>query len=122
MTDMQRRHLTIAPTTSEPDELWREVAGSVLRRRRLAQGRTLQQVATRAGLSAQYLSEIERGRKEPSSEMLESICGALGLRLADLLIAGADLLGAGPVLRLGLPGSQTAPTLSRPSGPLLLAG
>ncbi len=119
---MQRRHLTIAPTTSEPDELWREVAGSVLRRRRLAQGRTLQQVATRAGLSAQYLSEIERGRKEPSSEMLESICGALGLRLADLLIAGADLLGAGPVLRLGLPGSRTAPTLSRPSGPLLLAG
>jgi len=123
MTEAQRRHLTSLPgVTPEPDQLWRDVAGSVLRRRRLSQGWTLQQVALRAGLSAQYLSEIERGRKEPSSEMLESVCGALGLRLVDLLIAGADLLGTGHVLRLGFSGSRVQPSPARPIGPVLLAG
>jgi transcriptional regulator with XRE-family HTH domain len=123
MTEPQQRHLVpVPPAAAEPDQLWRNVAGAVLRGRRLAQGRTLQQVADRAGLSAQYLSEIERGRKEPSSEMLESICGALGIRLADLLIAGADLLGTGRAVHLGFSGSRTGPSLGRPSGPVLLAG
>src|SRR6478735_6708251 len=123
MTEPQQRHLVpVPPAAAEPDQLWRNVAGAVLRGRRLAQGRTLQQVAARAGLSAQYLSEIERGRKEPSSEMLDSICGALGIRLVDLLIAGVDLLGSGSVVRLGFSGSRTVPSPARPSGPVLLAG
>ena len=81
-----------APPVISRDPLWRELAGQVLRAERIDQGRTLQQVAERAGVSPQYLSEVERGRKDPSSEMLESICGALGLRLVDLLASSGRLL------------------------------
>jgi len=82
----------------------REVFGRLLRRVRLRQGRTLAEVASRARVSAQYLSEVERGRKEPSSEVLAAVCTALGVDLPDLLAAaGRDLLAArpvAPVLRL----------------------
>ncbi len=64
--------------------LWREAVGGTLREERTAQERTLADVAGEAGVSTQYLSEVERGRKEPSSEVLEAVGGALGLRLADL--------------------------------------
>ena len=65
--------------------LLRGLIGSVLRRVRLAQGRTLRDVADAARVSVPYLSEVERGRKEPSSELLAAICTALDLQLADLL-------------------------------------
>jgi transcriptional regulator with XRE-family HTH domain len=65
--------------------LLRFAIGRVLRRLRQAQGRTLQNVADAAGVSLAYLSEVERGRKEVSSEILESICRALGINLPDLL-------------------------------------
>src|ERR1700710_2246056 len=81
----------------QPDPLWRELAGRVLRCERVEQGRTLQQVAERAGVSPQYLSEVERGRKDASSEMLETICGALGLKLSDLLWASGRALRTEPV-------------------------
>lgn len=68
----------------EPEPLWREAVGRELREERTAAGRTLAAVAERAGVSTQYLSEVERGRKEPSSEVLGAVAGALGLRLADL--------------------------------------
>jgi len=60
-----------------------------LRSARVAQGRTLSQVALRAGISLGYLSEVERGVKEVSSEMLASICGALGVPLSHVLAASA---------------------------------
>ncbi|MFE1955517.1 helix-turn-helix domain-containing protein [Streptomyces sp. NPDC059524] len=69
----------------EQEPLWRHVVGDVLRRRRRAQGRTLQDVADTAGISMPYLSEMERGRKEASSEMLAAVAGALGLGLVDVL-------------------------------------
>ena len=65
--------------------LLRTAIGAVLRRLRLRQGRTLQDVADAAGVSMPYLSEIERGRKEASSEILAGICRALGIGLPDLL-------------------------------------
>lgn len=65
--------------------LLRRVIGAVLRRVRLRQRLTLREVAQRAGVSLAYLSEIERGRKEASSEVLAAICAALGLHLVDLL-------------------------------------
>ncbi len=68
----------------EPEPLWREAVGRELREERRTAGRTLADVATDAGVSTQYLSEIERGRKEPSSEVLGAVAGALGLRLVDL--------------------------------------
>ncbi|HEU0239248.1 MAG TPA: helix-turn-helix transcriptional regulator [Mycobacterium sp.] len=69
----------------EPGPLWREVLGRSLRAIREEQGVRLVDIAGRAGISPQYLSEIERGRKEPSSEMIAAITGALGVDLADLL-------------------------------------
>jgi transcriptional regulator with XRE-family HTH domain len=65
--------------------LLRGLIGMVLRRVRLGQGRTLRDVADAARVSVPYLSEVERGRKEPSSELLAAICDALGLDLTDLL-------------------------------------
>lgn len=67
-----------------PEPLWREAAGGVLREERHQQRRTLADVAERAGVSTQHLSEVERGRKEASSEVLEAVAGALGLRLAEI--------------------------------------
>jgi transcriptional regulator with XRE-family HTH domain len=64
--------------------LWREAVGRELRAERTSQGRRLTDVAAGAGVSMQYLSEVERGLKEPSSEVLEAVAGELGLRLVDL--------------------------------------
>lgn len=68
-----------------PRRLLRTLLGAVLRRTRLAQGRTLAEVARAARVSMPYLSELERGRKEASSEVLAATCDALGIQLADLL-------------------------------------
>jgi len=65
--------------------LLRRLIGSLLRRTRLRQGLTLREVAALARVSVAYLSEVERGRKEVSSEVLAAICTALGLQLTDLL-------------------------------------
>ncbi len=90
--------------TARPETvLWRDVLGGELRGERRRQGRTLAEVAGTAGLSTQYLSEIERGLKDPSSEMLGAVAGALGLRLVDLTARVTRTLAA------------------RPSGPVALA-
>jgi len=84
--------------------LLRRVLGEGLRRTRLEQGRTLADVAAAARVSMQYLSELERGRKEASSEILDALCDALTVDFADLLtdvgrpvIEGRD---RAPVVRL----------------------
>jgi transcriptional regulator with XRE-family HTH domain len=69
--------------------------GEALRRERLAQGRTLKEVAEAARISMPYLSELERGRKEASSEVLAAAARALGLSLGDLLIRVHSDLTAG---------------------------
>lgn len=66
------------------DPLWRELVGGELRRERRDRGERLADVAGRAGVSTQYLSEVERGLKDPSSEMLHAITGALGLTVREL--------------------------------------
>lgn len=63
----------------------RSLLGEALRATRLDQQRTLRDVSTSAKVSLGYLSEVERGQKEASSELLASICRALGVRLADVL-------------------------------------
>ena len=65
--------------------LLRDALGETLRNARTQQNRTLRDVSTAANVSLGYLSEVERGRKEASSELLASICDALDLELADLL-------------------------------------
>src|SRR5437763_15286831 len=70
------------PRPQEPP--WRDVLGRRLRLLRQEQQETLSETAARAGISPQYLSEVERGRKEPSSEMIAALAGALGTTLIDL--------------------------------------
>jgi transcriptional regulator with XRE-family HTH domain len=76
----------------EPGPRLRDVIGDVLRDERLDQERTLADVAQWAAVSLPYLSEVERGRKEVSSDLLRSICDALDLPLADVLERSADRL------------------------------
>ena len=63
----------------------RHVIGDELRRRRQDQGRTLRDVSAAAAVSLGYLSEVERGQKEASSELLAAICDALEVPLSDVL-------------------------------------
>ena len=70
--------------------LLREVIGDVLRRARTEQGRTLREVSDSARVSLGYLSEVERGRKEASSELLSAICGALDVPLSRMLSDAGD--------------------------------
>ncbi|MED5811640.1 transcriptional regulator ClgR [Mycolicibacterium sp. 050232] len=65
--------------------LLREVIGDVLRNARTEQGRTLREVSDAARVSLGYLSEVERGRKEASSELLSAICDALDVPLSRVL-------------------------------------
>ncbi|MEU1184694.1 helix-turn-helix transcriptional regulator [Streptomyces sp. NPDC005820] len=86
-----------AAEPSAPREpLWRDLVGDVLRRERQAQERTLKDVADEARISMPYLSEVERGRKEASSEVLAAAARALGLSLGDLLARAQ-----GELVRLG---------------------
>jgi len=72
--------------------LLRRVIGDALRARRQRQHRTLREVSTKANVSLGYLSEVERGQKEASSELLSSICEALGAQLSELLRDVSDTL------------------------------
>ena len=74
--------------------LLRRLVGDVLRRHRQRQSRTLRDVSAAARVSLGYLSEIERGRKEASSELLAAICAALDVSLADVLREVSDDLAA----------------------------
>ncbi|MFI5282745.1 MAG: helix-turn-helix domain-containing protein [Candidatus Dormibacterales bacterium] len=79
---------------SESAATVRSALGAVLRRRREAARRTLTEVAGEAGLSPAHLSEVERGRKEVSTERLIAVGHALGVRPADIYAELARILGA----------------------------
>ncbi|WP_054811201.1 helix-turn-helix domain-containing protein [Nocardia arizonensis] len=100
-------------TPQEP--LWREALGAQLRQLRGTHDETLAETAGRAGISPQYLSEVERGRKEPSSEMIAALAGAFGLTLGDLTERVADDLRARRTARPAAPRAFGAPN------PVLLA-
>jgi transcriptional regulator with XRE-family HTH domain len=72
--------------------LLRKLLGDALRRQRQRQSRTLRDVSADASVSLGYLSEVERGQKEASSELLSSICEALGVNLSDVLREVSDEL------------------------------
>ena len=94
--------------------LLRRVIGDALRARRQGQHRTLREVSTAANVSLGYLSEIERGQKEASSELLASLCEAMDLPLSDVLRDVADAVAI-EELALGIVGS-TPITAARPAG------
>jgi transcriptional regulator with XRE-family HTH domain len=99
-----------SPQQARPEPLWREVLGQRLRTLRLDQQETLAETAGRAGISPQYLSEIERGRKDPSSEMIAALAGALGTTLIGLTEQVTDDLRR-----------QETARASRASGPVMLS-
>lgn len=110
-----------APQPDPAPPLFRELAGEVLRDRRREEGLRLVDVAERAGVSPQYLSEIERGVKDPSSEMLAAVAEALGLGLDDLLVEAARRRGLAvqPLPRMAevVPLVRPAPAVApRPTG------
>ncbi len=106
------------PPRQEP--LWREVLGRRLRALRLEQRETLAETAGRAGISPQYLSEIERGRKEPSSEMIAALAGALGTTLIGLTEQVAGDLRRQQAISLARASVPRAPR-SRAAGPVMLS-
>ncbi|RKS07318.1 helix-turn-helix protein [Nocardiopsis sp. Huas11] len=98
------------------EPLMRDLIGDLLRRTRNEQGRTLREVAEDAQVSLPYLSEIERGRKEASSEVLAAVYRSLGLSLTDVLaelyqrttLVRLTRTGAGDFRRAGAPVSSHA--------------
>lgn len=96
------------------EPLWRDLVGARLRQERQRQGRRLVDVAERAGVSTQYLSEIERGRKEPSSEIVAAVGSALGLSLLDLTAGVARTLHESRL-------RSTRTRAGHPTGPVCLA-
>jgi transcriptional regulator with XRE-family HTH domain len=107
--------LTLVPTRRarrRPDPLLRDALGAVLRAERLAQHRTLSDVAVGARVSLAHLSEVERGRKEPSSEVLAAICSALRLPLAELLRRSTSYV-------TDLTSTSTTRFASGPTGPVV---
>jgi transcriptional regulator with XRE-family HTH domain len=101
---------TATPRQAEP--LWRDALGNCLRRLRLERGEILVETARRAGVSPQYLSEMERGVKEPSSEMIAAVAGALDVTLADLTLAVATTLLTVPAAAPAGPTCQAAYALA----------
>ena len=84
----------------------RQVVGDTLRGLRLRQRRTLREVSAAARVSLGYLSEVERGQKEPSSELLAAICGALDVEMSELFAEVSQTLRREE--KLALAGSQVA--------------
>lgn len=86
----------------------RTVIGDELRRQRLEQGRTLREVSSQARVSLGYLSEVERGQKEASSELLSAICGALDVPLSRVLQSVSTHVAVEESAQLPAPESSAA--------------
>jgi transcriptional regulator with XRE-family HTH domain len=98
--------------------LLRQMLGDALRRLRLRQGRTLREVSAAARVSLGYLSEVERGQKEASSELLASICGALGAPLSQVLREVSDSFALAELQNepaYGVPIEPALPVTARPA-------
>ncbi len=97
--------------------LLRHLLGDALRRLRLRQGRTLREVSATARVSLGYLSEVERGQKEASSELLASICDALGAPLSQVLREVSDNFALAELQSEPVFGVPLEPALAGPGGP-----
>ncbi len=102
----------------------RTLIGESLRTTRLRQDRTLREVSAAARVSLGYLSEVERGQKEASSELLASICRALGVRLSDVLREVSESLSVlepDPVAPLAPAPLEAVPVRGRGGEPVQVA-
>ncbi len=91
--------------------LFRRLLGEVLRERRVERGMTLREVSKEARVSLGYISEVERGQKEASSELLASLCGALDAPLSDVLrdVSDAVAIEEAAAARTATPITVNAP-------------
>lgn len=97
--------------------LFRRMLGEVLRGARVERGLTLRQVSAEARVSLGYISEIERGQKEASSELLASLCAAMDLPLSQVLREVSDAVAVEEAVAAAeLPGAPTPIKVGRPSG------
>lgn len=94
--------------------LLRRLLGDVLRRQRQRQGRTLREVSSSARVSLGYLSEVERGQKEASSELLAAICDALDVRMSELMREVSDELALAELARSAAATDSSVPAPVRP--------
>ncbi|MFD4529582.1 helix-turn-helix domain-containing protein [Streptomyces sp. NPDC058470] len=94
--------------------LLRRLLGDVLRRQRQRQGRTLREVSSSARVSLGYLSEVERGQKEASSELLSAICDALDVRMSELMREVSDELALAELARSAAATEQVPAPVRRP--------
>ncbi|NJQ01921.1 helix-turn-helix domain-containing protein [Streptomyces zingiberis] len=92
--------------------LLRRLLGDVLRRQRQRQGRTLREVSSSARVSLGYLSEVERGQKEASSELLSAICDALDVRMSQVMREVSDELSLAELAQSAA--DETVPAPMRP--------
>ncbi|MER5968717.1 helix-turn-helix domain-containing protein [Streptomyces sp. NPDC001922] len=90
--------------------LLRRLLGDVLRRQRQRQGRTLREVSSSARVSLGYLSEVERGQKEASSELLSAICDALDVRMSEVMREVSDELSLAELAQSATVG-ETVPAM-----------
>ncbi|QFQ02516.1 Transcriptional regulator ClgR [Corynebacterium urogenitale] len=81
-----------APSMPAEEPLLREALGATLKEFRSQSGFTLRELAQIASVSPGYLSELERGRKEVSSELLASVCHAMGVSVADVILEAASMM------------------------------
>lgn len=102
------------------EPLWRDVLGEQMRELRLDRGDRLTDVADRAGLSPQYLSEVERGVKDPSSEVVAALAGALEIDVVDLTAMAVTDLRRRQMMTAKLP-APVRERQQRPAGPVALA-
>lgn len=102
--------------------LLREAIGSGLRQARTARRRTLRDISRAARISLGYLSEVERGRKEPSSELLAAICEALGITIPDLLASVAVEMASATDAALGTARDDVLVPIGQRHTELRLAG
>ena len=96
--------------------LFRRLLGEVLRAHRVEQGRTLRQLSADARVSLGYMSEIERGRKEASSELLAAICGALDVELSELFTEVSQTLRREEKLAAANPVALVGTASAHPGG------
>jgi transcriptional regulator with XRE-family HTH domain len=89
--------------------LLRRLLGDVLRERRRSQARTLREVSAAARVSLGYLSEVERGQKEASSELLGAICDALDVPMSEVMREVSDHLAAAEAAPLVVAPAETGP-------------
>jgi len=99
--------------------LLRHLLGDALRRLRVRQGRTLREVSAAARVSLGYLSEVERGQKEASSELLAAICGALETPLSQVFREVSDNFALAELQSEPVLSGSREPSLRRSENPAL---